>query len=47
MQWLHGQGCAVVIWTEEELRGVDADDIECGMIEWGREYIDMNAEGTP
>ena len=49
MKWLHGEGCAVVIWTKEELRGVDVDDIECGMIGWGIEAINMNAteEETP
>ena len=43
MRWLHDRGCAVVIWTEEELRGVNADDVEGSMIEWGGEAIVMNA----
>ena len=43
MNYLHDQGCAVVIWTENELRGVDADDLEGSLIEWGSESIAMNA----
>jgi len=49
IRWLHERGCAVVIWTEEELRGVSVSDLERGMIEWGSESIEMNAdeEETP
>ena len=43
MNWLHDQGCAVVIWTEKELRGVNVDDLEASLIEWGSEAILMNA----
>lgn len=44
MQWLHCQGCAVVVWTEKELRGVNPDDLESGMIEWSSEAILMNVQ---
>ena len=49
MRWLHDRGCAVVVWTEQELRGVDPSDLENGMIEWSSESIEMNAdeEQTP
>jgi hypothetical protein len=44
MRWLHDRGCAVVVWTEQELRGVDPSDLENGMIEWSSESIEMNAD---
>ena len=44
MRWLHDRGCAVVVWTEQELRGVDPSDLESGMIEWSSESIEMNAD---
>ena len=44
IRWLHERDCAVVVWTKEELRGVDLFDLESGMIEWGSESIQMNAE---
>jgi hypothetical protein len=44
MRWLHDRGCAVVVWTEEELKGVDVDSLEGSLIEWGAESIQMNAE---
>ena len=48
IRWLHERDCAVVVWTKEELRGVDLFDLESGMIEWGSESIEMNAdEETP
>ena len=45
MMWLHDEGHAVVIWTKEELRGMDVDDLESGMIVWGWEAINMNSDG--
>ena len=48
IRWLHERDCAVVVWTKEELRGVDLFDLESGMIEWSSESIEMNAdEETP
>jgi hypothetical protein len=44
IRWLHERDCAVVVWTKEELRGVDLFDLESGMIEWGSESIEMNVE---
>jgi len=41
--WLHDHDCAVVVWTEDELKGLRPQDIECGMIEWGWDAIMMNA----
>ena len=44
IRWLHEQDCAVVVWTREELRGVDPFDLESGMIEWSSESIRMNTD---
>ena len=41
---LEAMGCAVVIFTEEELRGVRADYVEDRLIELGFEVIDTLAE---
>ena len=39
MRWLNSRGCAVVVWTKEELRGLNPDDIEGTLIECGSEAI--------
>lgn len=39
MRWLNDRGCAVVVFTKAELRGLDADDLEGTMIECGNETI--------
>jgi len=44
MRWIHDRGCAVVVWTEKELCGVDPYDIESVMIEWANESIEMNSD---
>jgi len=44
MRWLNDRGCAVVVFTKSELRGVDADNLEGTMIECGSEAI--HALGT-
>lgn len=44
MRWIHDRGCAVVVWTEKELRGVDPDSLESQMIEWGNESIELNTD---
>jgi len=41
---LSAMGCAVVVFTEEELRGVRADYVEDRLIELGFEVIDTLAE---
>ena len=41
---LEAMGCAVVIFTEEELRGVRADYVEDRLIELGHEVIDSIAQ---
>lgn len=41
---LEAMGCAVVVFTEEELRGVRADLVEDRLIELGFEVIDTLAE---
>ena len=40
---LEAMGCAVVIFTEEELRGVRADLVQDRLIELGFEVIDTLA----
>ena len=40
---LEAMGCAVVIFTEEELRGVRADYVEDRLIEYGWDVIDRLA----
>lgn len=44
IRWLHERDCAVVVWTEKELRGVDLFDLESQMIEWGNESIELNTD---
>lgn len=39
MRWLENRGCAVVVWTQKELRGINPDDIEGMLIECGSEAI--------
>jgi len=41
---LEAMGCAVVIFTEEELRGARADLVQDRLIELGWEVIDVLAE---
>ena len=41
---LEAMGCAVVIFTEEELRGARADLVQDRLIELGWEVIDTLAE---
>ena len=41
---LSAMGCAVVVFTKEELRGVRADYVEDRLIELGFEVIDTLAE---
>ena len=39
---LRDRGCAVVVWTEKELRGLDVDIMEDAMLECGSEAILMH-----
>ena len=39
MRWLENRGCAVVVWTQKELRGINPDDIKGMLIECGSEAI--------
>ena len=39
VQLIRDHGCAVVVWTEKELRGVDVDTMEDAMLECGSEVI--------
>lgn len=41
---LRDMGCAVVVFTPEELRGAAADDVEECMIQKGSEAIDYFAD---
>lgn len=41
---LRDMGCAVVVFTPEELRGAAAEDVESRMIEMGSEAIDYLAD---
>ena len=41
---LRDMGCAVVVFTPEELRGAAAEDVESHMIEKGSEAIDYLAD---
>ena len=50
MRWLNNRGCAVVVWTQKELRGLNPQDIEGTLIECGSEAIfaltgEMNTSG--
>lgn len=44
MRALINMGCAVVIFTPEELRGADPDEVQSRMIEVGSECIDWLAD---
>lgn len=41
---LRDLGCAVAVFTPEELRGADPDDVEDHMIQRGSEAIDYLAD---
>lgn len=41
---LEAMGCAVVVFTEEELRGARADHVQDRLTELGWEVIDVLAE---
>lgn len=43
-RWLHERDCAVVVWTKEELRGLDLFDFESVMFEWGYDSIELNTD---
>lgn len=40
---LRALGCAVVVWTPEEIGEADADELESLMIERGTIYLDQYA----
>ena len=44
MRALRDLGCAVAVFTPEELRGAAAEDVESRMIEEGAEAIDYLAD---
>lgn len=44
MKKLRGEGYAVILWTPEELKGMDSVAMEDLSISYGHDLIDMNKE---
>jgi hypothetical protein len=43
---LKREGYAVIVWTPDELDGIDPYEMECHSIQKGWDFIDMNSDSN-